>query len=356
MKNMIKIADFTDYAQEVLPKEVFEYFSGGAGEEITLRENEKIYDQIKLNYRVLKGINEIDLNTTILGQKIDLPVIIAPMAFHKLAHPDGELGTVRATSLLSTIMIVSIFSTQTLESIKSISKIPPWFQLYIFQDRAITKELVMMAEACGYKALVLTVDTPVYGTREKEIRNNFDLAEGLILENLITAGFKLPKDFIGNKSKHFSSLLDNNITWADIEWLRSITKMPIILKGIMDKRDFLIAKELSIAAVIISNHGGRQLDTVPTSIEILQKNIDFIDKSIEIIIDGGIRKGSDIFKALALGAKAVLVGRPILWGLAVNGEAGVYNILNILKSDLEKTMKLCGCSRVDEINKEFLFY
>lgn len=355
MYNMIKISDFAECAQKILPKEIFEYFSGGAGEEITLKNNEEIFDQIKLNYRVLRGIKETDLTTSILGQKIDFPVIIAPMAFHKLAHFDGELATAKATSLSNLIMIVSTFATQTLESINSFSKIPAWFQLYIFKDRSITKELIKLAESSGYKALVLTVDTPIYGNREKEIRNDFDIAEGLILNNLIKAGFQFPLNFTGNKAKYFSSLLDNNLTWDDIEWLRSISTMPIILKGIMDKRDFLIAKDLAIPAVIISNHGGRQLDTVPTAIEVLKKNIDFIDQNMEIIIDGGIRKGSDIFKALALGAKAVLIGRPILWGLATNGQTGVEAILNILKSDLRKTMNLCGCRSIAEINKEFLF-
>ncbi len=354
-ETFLDLKEFEFYAQSTLPENVKAFFSRGAGDEITLEENVSAFDHIKLLPRVLKNVENRSLSTTILGQKIDCPLIIAPMAFQRLAHPEGEIAVSKAAQKHNLIMALSTLSTCSFEEITVNALTPFWFQLYIYKDRKVTKRLVQLAETAGCQGIVLTVDTPLYGKRIRELRNPLILPSSFEIKNLQNAGLNL-KDIPPSKlATYLASLLDPAITWDDITWLQSITSLPIILKGIMNPRDILIALDHDINTIIISNHGGRQLDTALSSIETLTLIKDSIRGKVEVILDGGIRKGIDILKALALGAKAVMVGRPILWGLATGGEEGVKRVLTILKTELDLAMALCGHTSISQINEEVLF-
>ncbi|MBY0292350.1 MAG: alpha-hydroxy-acid oxidizing protein [Alphaproteobacteria bacterium] len=356
LDSILDIREFEYYAQNKLPESITTFFSRGAGHEVTLKENVSAFDRIKLLPRVLRNVAKRSLLTTVLNQPVDFPLLVSPMAFQRLAHPEGEVAVAKAAQAHNIIMAVSTLSTYSLEEITANTKIPPWFQLYIYKDREITKNLVQLAEASGYQGIVLTVDTPIYGKRIKELRTPLTLPPEFEIKNLIAAGLPL-KDVSSSKlAGYLASLLDPSLSWNDITWLQSLTPLPIILKGIMNPKDMQIAIANSVEAVIISNHGGRQLDTTLSSIEVLKLMKGLGDGKIEIILDGGIRKGIDILKALALGARAVMVGRPILWGLAVGGEEGVKRVLTILKAELDLAMALCGYSSLHQINEEVLHF
>jgi isopentenyl diphosphate isomerase/L-lactate dehydrogenase-like FMN-dependent dehydrogenase len=356
MNSIFDIKGFEHSAHHKLPENIAAFFSRGAGDEITLEENTVTFDRIKFLPRVLRNVEERILSTTILGQNIDFPILIAPMAFQRLAHPEGEVATAKAADKHNVLMVVSTCSNCSFEEIKSNTNISPWLQLYIYKDRAITKNLVQLAEVSGYKGIVLTVDAPIYGKRLKELHHPITLPTNFELKNLQEAGLNI-KDIPSSKlTGYLASLLDPAITWNDINWLRSITSLPIILKGVMSPKDIQIAKEYNIDAIIISNHGGRQLDTTLSSIEALQLAKSSVNGKMEIILDGGIRKGIDILKAIALGAKAVMIGRPILWGLATGGEEGVERVLTILKTELDLAMALCGYTSISQVNEEILFF
>lgn len=355
MNRILDIKGFEEYALKALPENITAFFSSGAGDEITLGENASAFDRIKLLPRVLKNVEKCSLSTTILDQVIDFPLLIAPMAFQRLAHPDGEIATAKAAQEHNVIMVLSTCSTCSFEEIQANTNISPWFQLYIYKDRIITQNLIQLAEFFGYKGIVLTVDAPLYGKRNKELHHPIILSPNFEIKNLQNAGLNLKDISSSQLTGHLASLLDPAITWNDIAWLRSITSLPIILKGVINPKDIQIAIEHNIDAVIISNHGGRQLDTTLSSVDALKLARDAVDEKMEIILDGGVRKGIDILKALAFGAKAVMVGRPILWGLATGGEECVKRVLNILKSELDMAMALCGYASIAEINEEVLF-
>jgi isopentenyl diphosphate isomerase/L-lactate dehydrogenase-like FMN-dependent dehydrogenase len=356
MNNIFSIKEFEHNAHHKLPENIAAFFSRGAGDEITLEENTSAFDRIKLLPRVLRNVEERILSTTILGQNIDFPVLIAPMAFQRLAHPEGEVATAKAAHKHNILMVVSTCSNCSFEEIKSNTIIPPWFQLYIYKDREITRNLVQLAEASGYKGIVLTVDTPIYGKRIKELHYPITLPTNFEVKNLQDAGLNI-KDIPSSKlTSYLASLLDSAMTWNDISWFRSITSLPIILKGVINPKDIQIATDYNIDAIIISNHGGRQLDTTLSSIEALKLAKNSVNGKMEIILDGGIRKGIDILKAIALGAKAVMIGRPILWGLATGGTEGAERVLTILKTELDLAMTLCGYTSISQINEEVLFF
>lgn len=356
MDGILDIKGFEQFTQERLPESLRAFFSSGAGDEITLKENAAAFDRIKLLPRVLQNVKKRSLSTIILNQAIDFPLLIAPMAFQRLAHPHGEIATIKAAQEHNVIMVLSTCSTCSFEEIKENTSISAWFQLYIYKDRKITQNLVQLAESFGYQGIVLTVDVPLYGKRIKELHHPITLTPDFEIKNLQNAGLNLKGIFSSQLTSHLASLLDPTITWNDIEWLRSITTLPVILKGIVNPKDIQIAIEHNIDALIVSNHGGRQLDTTLSSVDALKLVRDTVGGNLEIILDGGIRKGVDILKALALGAKAVMVGRPILWGLATSGEEGVKQIINILKSELDLAMALCGYTSINQINEEVLFF
>jgi 4-hydroxymandelate oxidase len=344
----ISIQELDKQAAKKLPKPVYDFYAGGSGDEISLGDNISSYREIKLKNRVLVDVSNPGLSTTLLGQQITFPVLIAPMAFQRLAHPDGERAVVSASGESGTIMIASTLSSVPLADICAQTDIPPWFQLYIYKDRAVTRNLVTLAYEAGFQALVVTVDAPVYGKRERELRGGFELPPQFEMKHLADAGLKISAD-MENAAGYLSSLLDPGLTWKDIEWLRSISPMPVLLKGILSKEDAVIALENEVAAIIVSNHGGRQLDTAAAPIEVLPEIAEAVDKGMTILIDGGIRRGTDIVKAIALGADAVLIGRPVLWALAVRGRQGVLSLLEMLKSELAQTMALCGCTSIKNI-------
>lgn len=354
MDGFISLQELERQALERLPKPVYDFYAGGADDEVTLADNTTRFRSIKLKNRVLVDVSKIDLSTTVLGQEIALPVLVAPMAFQGLAHPEGERATASASGETGTIMIASTVSSVPHAEISAHTPIPPWFQLYVYKDRAITSNLVSIAKEAGYRALVVTVDVPVYGKRERELSSSFKLPQQFRLNHLIDAGVKISP---GEKdvARHLTSLLDPSLTWKDIQWLRSISPLPIVLKGILNKEDAVIAAEHGVSAVIVSNHGGRQLDTAPAAIEVLPEITGAINQRLTILMDGGIRRGTDIIKAVALGADAVLIGRPVLWGLALQGKQGVVNVLKTLTSELTRAMALCGCTSIKNITRDVIW-
>lgn len=354
-KTFHSVLQFEQEAKKILPLNIYNFFAGGAGEELSLKENIAIFDRLKLVPRVLKEINSCNLSTQLLGQDISFPVLIAPMAFQSLAHKQGEISVAKATSSHNTIMTVSTLSTNSLKDIKEASSISPWFQVYIYKDREITKNLIKQADKLNYGAIVLTVDTPFYAKRMRELQNPILFRSHSQVINLVEAGLNLHNIHPATLPQYLSSLLEPNIGWKDIEWIRSFTSLPIILKGILHPEDTQIAIDHDIQGIILSNHGGRQLDTAITALESLLLTKKNTKNEIDIIIDGGIRKGVDILKALSLGAKAVMLGRPIIWGLTVNGEEGTYQVLDILKKELYMAMMLSGLNSVKSCNKKILF-
>ncbi len=351
----VNINDFEILAGEKLSRMAFDYYSSGANDEITLRENCEAYKRIFLKYRVLVNVSKRDLSIEVLGQKISMPVMIAPTAFHRMAHEDGEVAVAKAAGEADTIMILSTLSNSDIEDVVKASKQNIWFQLYVYKDIGVTKELVKRAETAGCKALVLTVDAPLLGIRERDVRNKFNLPEGLSVKNLIPANKEnLPEIDDSGLSAYVQNFLDPSLSWKDIDWLKSITNLPVIIKGISCKEDAELSVQHGADGIVVSNHGGRQLDTCRATIDVLPEVSEAVNGKIEILIDGGIRRGTDILKALALGTKAVLVGRPVIWGLAVDGEKGVYTVLEILRKELELAMALCGCSSVKNISRELI--
>ena len=341
---LVNLFDYEKISQESLKPEIWDYFQGGSGDEVTLRENRSAFERIKLLPRVLRNVSSINMETTVQADAISFPVIIAPTAFHGLLHPEGECATALAASRCKTIMVVSTFTTRSLEDVAHCTHVSPWFQVYVYRDLGLTRTLVQRAEASGYHAIVLTVDVPRLGRRERDLRNNFTLPQGLRIANIdetLISGRYLPEPIA--------------ITWESVAWLRSITSLPIILKGILTPQDALLALESGANGIVVSNHGGRQLDGAIAAIDALPPICTAIAGRCEIYLDGGIRRGTDILKALALGARAVLIGRPAIWGLAVNGAEGVQHVLELLRTELALAMALAGCSNLDIIDRSLLY-
>lgn len=353
----INIYDFEAIARDKLTPMAYDYYASGAHDEITLRENHAAYDRIKLNYRVLRDISRRDISTTVLGYPISMPVILAPTAFHKLATPEGEIATVQAAGKAGTLMILSTLSTTSIEDVLAAASGPVWFQLYVYKDRQATKALVQRAEAAGCSALVLTVDAQIWGRRERDVRNRFQLPPGLSVKNLMPSGQEeFPQEVQDSGlAAYVASLFDQTLSWKDVEWLCGLTQLPVLLKGVVHPDDARQAVDAGASGVIVSNHGGRQLDTAPATIEALPGVIDAVGGRIEVLVDGGIRRGTDVIKALAYGAKAVAVGRPVLWGLAYDGQRGVEKVLDILRFEVDLALGLCGCASVAEVSRDILF-
>lgn len=332
-----------------------DYFEGGALDEITLRENDAGWERLSLFYRVLAGVGPRDLSITMLGQRVSMPIVVAPTAFHKLACEEGEVATARAAKKAGALFILSSLSNTAMETVFAEAGSPRWFQLYIYKDREVTCELVKRAEAAGAEAIVLTVDAPGLGTRERDTRNRFCLPDGLAVENLAPLGKgKMPEVPGSGLAAYVRENFKADLGFDDLDWLCGCTKLPVVVKGVCRGDDARHAAEHGAKAVVVSNHGGRQLDTAPATCEALPNVVDAAGALCEIYVDGGIRRGSDVLKAIALGARAVLVGRPVLWGLSVAGEQGAGNVLEILRRELDEAMLLCGCSKLDDIERSLL--
>jgi 4-hydroxymandelate oxidase len=306
---------------------------------------------------MLVDVSQRDLSTTLLGQSLPLPILIAPMAFQCLAHPDGEIATAKAAAKLGSVMVLSTLATTSMEEVARVrNQAPQWFQLYVHRDRGLTRALVERAYAAGFQALCLTVDAPVLGKRERDTRNQFVLPSGIELANFSTlTDLEIP--FKPGESGLFAYVLEQfnpALTWADLEWLQSLSPLPLVVKGILRGDDALRAVEHGAKAVIVSNHGGRQLDGAIASIDALSKVVATVGDKADVLVDGGIRRGTDILKALALGAKAVLLGRPVLWGLAVGGETGVQQVIELLRDELDLAMALSGCAKLRDIDSSLV--
>ena len=347
---LLSIADYASTARGILPKEVCDYYEGGALDEITLRENVAGWERLKLHYRVLAGVGPRELRTSVLGQSISMPIAIAPTAFHKLACPEGEIAAAKAAKTAGTLFILSSLSNTAMEAVFAQAASPRWFQLYIYKDREITRALLQRAEAAGAEAIVLTVDAPGLGTRERDMRNRFTLPDDLCVENLSPVGKgKMPKVCGSGLAAYVRDNFKSDLSFEDLDWLCGCTRLPIVVKGVCRADDARRVADHGAKAIVVSNHGGRQLDTAPATCEVLPFVVDAVGDRCEVYVDGGIRRGSHILKALALGARAVMVGRPILWGLCVAGEKGACQVLEILRRELDEAMLLCGCTKLSDI-------
>jgi isopentenyl diphosphate isomerase/L-lactate dehydrogenase-like FMN-dependent dehydrogenase len=333
----INVLQYESLAREKLSQEVYEFVAGGAEEEVTLRENRAALQRIQLRPRVLVDVSHIDASTTVLGERVALPVLLAPAGGQQLLHPDGELASARAAAAAGTIAVLSTTSSYSIEEVAEAADGPKWFQLYIF-SREIAADLVQRAEAAGYAAICLTVDSPRLGRRERPLRDGQPFFPPIVPKNLL--GFDL------RSIQHNPA-----VTWHDVDWLRSLTSLPIVLKGIMTAEDACLAVEHGVLAIVVSNHGGRQLDGVPATIDVLPEVVEAVEGRAEVLLDGGVRRGTDVLKALALGARAVLIGRPYLYALAVDGEPGVRHVLGLLSDELETAMALLGCPSLDHLGR-----
>ena len=352
---LLNIADYARAARGRIPQDALDYYEGGALDEVTLRENTESWTRLKLYYRVLAGVGARDLRTTVLGQPISMPIVVAPTAFHKLACDAGEIATARAAKAAGTLFILSSLSNTAMESVFAEAASPRWFQLYIYKDREITRQLVQRAEAAGAEAIVLTVDAPGLGTRERDARNSFRLPDGLLVANLSPLGKgNLPEVQGSALADYVKANFKQDLGFDDLDWLCGATRLPVVVKGVCRGDDARRAAEHGAKAIVVSNHGGRQLDTAPATCEVLPHVVEAAGDLCEIYVDGGIRRGSDVLKAIALGARAVLVGRPVLWGLCVAGEAGASQVLEILRRELDEAMLLCGCTKLNEIDGALL--
>ena len=352
----INLLELEIEARKLLPQTAYNYYASGANDEVTLRENRLAYERITLLPHVLVDVSERHMDTTALGEPVSMPILIAPTAFQGLAHPQGEVATVKAAGAAKTLMTLSTISTFSIEEVMAVATGPVWFQLYVFKDRAISASLVKRAEVAGCKAIVLTVDVPVLGRRERDVRNPFKLPDHLSGENLLPAGPQESRDGPAGSAlaPYTASLLDPAVTWKDIEWLIGITKLPVLVKGILRSDDALLAVNHGASGVIVSNHGGRQLDTTPATISVLSEIVDAVAGKVEVYVDGGIRRGTDVLKAIACGARAVFIGRPVLWGLASGAEAGVRYVLEMLRQEFDLAMALSGCPTLSSITRDLI--
>ncbi len=353
----LTLQDFEDEAREKLRVETYDYFAGGARDEVTLRANRADFERLKLRPRVLRGGFRESLATRLLDVDLDMPLLVAPTAFHRLAHADGECGTARAVLDAKLLMVISMASTTPLEQITAIASATDssasrfWFQLYIQPDRGFTAELVRRAEEAGCSGLVVTVDSPVFGCHERDLRNQFtDLPAGLRCANMSSDGWANRDDSI--RRIEFKA----DLCWADVDWLRSITRLPLIIKGVAHPEDARLAIAHGVQALIVSNHGGRQLDTMASSIELLPDIAEAVQNDVPIILDGGVRRGTDMLKSLALGASAVAIGRPVLWGLAAAGQPGVSEVLRLLREELLEALMLSGSESLQAVDEGILLH
>jgi len=339
MKNLIQIKQYEKLAKAKLDKGIWASIECGSGYEKTVKANCSAFDRIWFRPRVLVDVSKVNSSTSVLGIPIQMPIMVAPTGAHCYAHPEGECASVKGAGDAGTLYVASSSATKSLEEISRNATGPLWFQLYVYHDREVSAGLVRRAEKSGYKAIVLTADTPRYGRKERLDRIGFTPPVGIRKANF-------DNDDIAE--------VTDTLTWEALDWLRSITKLPIVVKGILTADDALLTIEHGANAIIVSNHGGRQLDSVIPTITALPEVAGAVNGRIEVYMDGGIRSGTDVLKALALGARAVLVGRPILWGLTVNGSEGVKDVLGILQIELEQAMALSGRPTLENIDSTLL--
>jgi len=370
LESCYNIARLRERAKKRMPAAMFHYIDGAAGDEWTMRQNTEAFDKYELVPRVLVDVSEIDLSTTVFGQRIDMPYFCAPTAMSRLFHHDGEIAVARAAARAGTLYCLSSIATTSIEDAAAAANGPKLFQVYVFKDRGLNREFIRRCKESGYVALALTVDVPVAGNRERDLVTGMTIPPQLTLASLLN--FAMHPRWVWNYFTHprielanvrnrisgdvttlvsfFNDQLDRAVSWDDAEWMIEEWGGPFAIKGILSVADAKRAVDVGASAVIISNHGGRQLDTSPAPIEVLSEIVDAVGDRLEVILEGGVRRGVHVLKALALGATACAVGRPYLFGLGAGGEAGVDRALEILKTDIERDMRLLGCRNVAEID------
>lgn len=338
----INLFEFEDVARARLPKAEYDYIAGGATDEISVDRNRRAFASWALRPRVLRDVSVLDLSTAVLGTKVKLPVLIAPCGGHKRAHPDGEIATYRAAAACGTVLTVSANSNTSFEDLSKAATGHLWIQMYPFRDKQLNQEWLDRAKGAGYKAVVVTLDSQWPPKRERNIRNNYRRTRGV---NYPKSGAETPRP--AGRAGEGS---DPAATWKDLEWIKSASDLPVVAKGVMTGEDVELCIDAGADGVIVSNHGGRHLDNTLATIEVLSEAVAAAKGKIEIYLDGGVRRGADVVKAIALGAKAVFIGRPLFWGLAVDGEKGVIRVLEILREEIEITMAKCGRPTVGSID------
>jgi 4-hydroxymandelate oxidase len=348
----LDLDDLQEIARPLLETSAFDYFAGGSGTESTLRDNVDAWRRIRLRPRVFRDVTSVDLSTTVMGTTVSMPVLLAPVAYHGMAHEHAEIATASAAALADTIMVVSTLANVALEDIATATPGgSKWFQLYVHVDRELTRSLVQRAESSGYEAIVITVDTPKLGQRRRDERNRFALPPNLRIANI--AGRPTAAD--PSEIANYASSAFASVTLEDIEWLRSITSLPIAIKGVLRPDDAQACLAVGAQAVIVSNHGGRQLDGAVATADVLAEVSDAVGDAGEVLVDGGIRSGTDVVRALALGARAVLIGRPQVWGLAIDGAAGVRTVLETLRTETTLAFQLAGARTNAEITSDLIW-
>jgi len=341
------VADFERLAEALLEPGAFGYYAGGADDERAVAGNGAAWERLRLRPRVLVDVTEVKTETTVLGTPVSMPLLVAPTAIQRLAHPDGEPGMARAAAAAGTLMCLSTLATATPEEVAAAAPgAPRWLQLYVYRDRGVTRAFVEQATEHGYSAMVLTVDAPRLGRRERDLRTGFRVPKEITVPTMAAAlgGWEgaTPLELLG--------AIDSSVTWNDLEELHALSSLPLVLKGVQTAEDAKLACEHAVDAIVVSNHGGRQLDAVAPTAELLPEVVEAVAGRMEVYVDGGIRRGSDVVKALALGARAVLAGRAPLWGLACEGEAGATRVLQLLRDEIELALALCGCTSTDDVS------
>jgi len=338
----VNVLEFEPHARQRLPREVWEYIAQGAADELTLRRNREAFDAIRLRPRVLVDVSRIDTRLELFGQKLDFPILLAPVGGQGRMHKRAEPEAARGASAAGATFVISTFASSRVDEIARAAQRRAWFQLYVQRDRGVTKDLVQRAEAAGCTALCITVDGPVVPMRDREKR----------------LGIRPPYSGAsrgGRVSPLYADAIDSTATWESVAWIRSFAKTPVLIKGITAPEDARRAAADGLAGVIVSNHGGRNLDTMPATIEALPAIVETAGDRTAVLLDGGVRRGTDVLKAIALGARAVLIGRPYIWGLVVDGAAGVQRVVDILRDELETAMGLCGATSLDKISRQLLW-
>ena len=349
----INLLDFEARARQALPPHIWDFIEAGAFDEITTKRNRDALSAIALRPRYLVDVQNRDLSTTVLGQNISFPVMTAPAGNQGIAHPEGELATARAAGAAGTIMALSTNSNYSMEEVSSAATGPLWFQLY-HRGSNLTEMLVHRAEEAGYAAICLTVDTPVPGSKERDVRNRYLRPPHLESANFVGEQAALGLASGTHEAATWEMPQSPALTWSELGWLRSLTSLPLVIKGIRTGEDARMCVENGVDGILASNHGGRQIDGTLSSVETLPEIVEAVQGRAEIYLDGGMRRGADVLRALALGARAVLIGRPFFWGLAVDGEAGVRMVLEILRQELDRAMAYCGVTNIEGINRHLV--
>jgi len=339
-EQLLNVWDYERAAEERLDPAAFAYIAGGANDEWTLRENRAAFARWVLRPRMLVDVSEVTPATTVLGSDMALPVLVAPTAFQRMAHPEGETAMARGAAAAGAVMCLSTAATATIEEVAAAAPHGSrWFQLYWSRDREVVRDMVERAEGQGYSAVIVTVDLPELGRRERDLRTGFEVPEDVPIPAFLALAGRA-----GVTPDQLTLLVDNSLTWRDLEWLRSVTALPILVKGILTAEDAALACEAGVEGIVVSNHGGRQLDGVAASLDVLPEIVEMVGDQAVVLLDSGVRRGTDVVKALALGAQAVLAGRAPLYGLAADGAAGVERVLRLLREEVQVALALCGCA------------